>query len=67
MSPTRQLELLRRELQQYDPSLLAIPAVVAANKSDTLSSSAVDAELDRLRPAAICLPDPFLAVQDEDS
>lgn len=63
MSPTRQLELLRRELQLYDPSLLTIPAVVAANKSDMLSQSTVDAELERLRRAALSLLYPFLCVQ----
>lgn len=49
MSPIRQLELLRRELRQYDPSLLTIPAVVAANKSDKLLPPAVHAELEHLR------------------
>lgn len=49
MSPTCQLTLLRQELKLYDPSLLAIPALVAANKADRLSKEAVDDELQGLR------------------
>jgi GTPase involved in cell partitioning and DNA repair len=36
LPPVQQLALLQRELQLYDPSLLKIPALVVANKTDSL-------------------------------
>lgn len=37
LPPAAQLALLRRELELYDPSLLRIPALVVANKTDMLA------------------------------
>ncbi len=34
LTPVEQLELLRQELRHYDPTLLAKPSLVAANKMD---------------------------------
>lgn len=36
LQPVQQLALLQRELELYDPALLQIPALVVANKTDSL-------------------------------
>lgn len=59
LPPTEQLKLLRRELRLYDPSLLRIPAMVVANKTDAISQGAAAEWMDCLRCAytstALCL------------
>jgi len=49
LPPTEQLKLLRRELRLYDPSLLRIPAMVVANKTDAISQGAAAEWMDCLR------------------
>lgn len=39
LPPVQQLALLQRELSLYDPALLKIPALVVANKTDSLQNA----------------------------
>jgi GTPase len=41
LPPVQQLALLQRELELYDPALLKIPALVVANKTDSLQPNSV--------------------------
>lgn len=47
LPPGRQLALLRRELELFDPQLLQIPALVVGNKTDRLAHP--EQELEELR------------------
>jgi GTP-binding protein len=60
--PVADLDIVRRELELYQPTLAAKPQIVAANKIDALDPSRLDEEMAALARRAAELGLPFLRV-----